>query len=83
MPTYISRVGETYKTDQYDIWDIISIRCYGVEHCMHHLIDANYEYVDQGFFPANVVSKVPLRVETEFDLKPRIHIDVKRLLPWR
>lgn len=52
----------TYRTIQGDTWDIIAYREYsniGGERLLHHLIEANSDYVDTVIFPAGVVLNVP------------------------
>ncbi len=49
----------TYTTIQGETWDQISVRVYGREVDMHHLIEANPAYTDTMFFASGVVLAVP------------------------
>jgi len=72
-----------YITDQGDIWDIISLRCYGDTHAMHFVQDANFDYRFVDAFPANVRLVIPSRVQIGMDLRPVQTPDIRRMLPWR
>lgn len=83
MPTYNARF-EKYITGQGDIWDTIALKCYGDEHAMNKMQDANYEYRFVDGFPANIELIVPPVIIVENDLKSPVKIpDIKGLLPWR
>lgn len=79
-----SRVGDKYKTDQGDIWDIIALRAFGDEHAMSDMIDANWDYIYQDVFPANVILNVPATASVEINFRPTRTIpNLSELLPWR
>ena len=81
--TYRAKVRE-YRTNSQDIWDIIALKCYGDERCMHHLQDANFEHRFVGFFQADVLLKVPPEVIVENNLKAGQNLpNIAELLPWR
>jgi phage tail protein X len=83
MITLKAKVRE-YRTEQGDIWDLIALACYGDEHAMHFMQDANYEYREVGFFLADVLLIVPPVVQLNNDLKHPVKIpNLKELLPWR
>jgi hypothetical protein len=83
MPTYKAKVKE-YITGQGDMWDMIALTCYGDEHCMHHVQDANYEYRFVDGFMANQILVIPQEVTIENNLRYDIGIkNLGELLPWR
>lgn len=83
MPTYNARF-EKYVTGQGDIWDIIALKCYGDEHAMNQMQEANYPYRYVDGFSANIELVVPPVIEVVNDLKSPVKIpDIKGMLPWR
>jgi hypothetical protein len=81
--TYKAKVKE-YITSAGDIWDIIALKCYGDEHCMNVIQDANYNYRFHDRFQANIVLAVPETATIETNHKTfTIPPNVKALLPWR
>lgn len=56
-----------YITVQGDLWDTISLKCYGDEHYIHKLIETNYKYRKIVVFPANIELAIP-----KIDTKPQI-----------
>lgn len=83
MPTYNARF-EKYVTGQGDIWDTIALKCYGDEHAMNKMQEANYPYRYVDAFDANVELVVPQVIEVVNDLKSPVKIpDIKGMLPWR
>jgi hypothetical protein len=72
-----------HKTVQEEIWDIIAIREYGDEHCMHFIQDANFDHRFVDAFPGGMVLDLPSSVTVEINLKSRRAIpNLKQLLPW-
>lgn len=53
----------TYVSTQGDMWDLISLRVYGMrrrdDHLMHKLIEANYPMRNVSSFPAGLTVTVP------------------------
>lgn len=83
MITYKARVKE-YVTSAGDIWDVIALKCYGDEHCMHVMQDANYNYRFMDRFPPDLNLIVPETATIENNHKTfTIPPNVKALLPWR
>lgn len=83
MPTYQARF-EKYATSQGEIWDMIALKCYGDEHAMNQMQEANYDYRYVDFFDANVELIVPSIVVVESNLKSSAKtLNLKTLLPWR
>lgn len=75
---------EKYITDQGDIWDTIALKCYGDEHAMDKMQEANYEYRYTDIFPGNIELVVPVEVEVTNNLKSPVKpLNIKGLLPWR
>lgn len=75
---------DSYKTNQGDIWDLIALTCYGDEHAMHYMQDANYDYRFTGFFSSGIILNVPAQVQVTYDLKHPVKIPrLNELLPWR
>ena len=68
--------GRIYITTQGDMWDLISLRVYGMkrrdDHLLHHLlIQANYPLRNVCRFPGGIAVNIPnLPVKTEIPLVP-------------
>jgi hypothetical protein len=83
MPTYNARF-EKYITNQGEVWDMIALKCYGDEHAMDKMQEANYEHRYVDVFPGNIELVVPLTVVVENNLKSPVKTpNIKGLLPWR
>jgi hypothetical protein len=73
-----------YTTQSGDIWDLIALACYGDEHGMNYMQDANYDYRFTDVFMSGVLLVVPQQIELTYDLKHPVQIpQLKDLLPWR
>lgn len=68
-------MANTYRTEQGDTWDIISLKNYGSEKYIDVLMDQNYQHINQFIFPAGVVLIVP-------DL-PTSAVNNQNLPPWK
>lgn len=83
MATTLTSKQSTYKTTQGDMWDIVSLRCYGDEHAMHYVQDANFEERFIDAFPGGMILDIPQSVILQLNLKSRKpNPDLAQMLPW-
>jgi ABC-type uncharacterized transport system ATPase subunit len=79
-----SKLGNTYSTDQGDIWDIIALRTYGLEHAMHRVMEENFEERFTDVFKANVLLDIFSTAEVAINFRAATKIpNLRDLLPWR